>query len=99
LGVAGNLRSLGLGRAFVRAWREGGGQPLLGATLPFIFSTLAISDQLNFWYAGCPALMISDTAFFRNPNYHEYSDRPETLDYERMAAQTEALARVLGSGL
>ncbi|MCX5794399.1 MAG: M28 family peptidase [Elusimicrobia bacterium] len=60
---------------------------------------MVISDQLNFWYAGCPALMLSDTAFFRNSNYHEYSDTPEKLDYERMAAQTEALARILSSGL
>ena len=97
LGLAGNLRSLRLGREFARAWNLEPGVPLLPATLPFVFSALAISDQLNFWYAGCPALMLTDTAFFRNPNYHQASETPEKLDYERMAAQTEALVRVLAS--
>ncbi|MBI5622722.1 MAG: M28 family peptidase [Elusimicrobia bacterium] len=97
VGLAGNLRSLSLGRAFSRAWGAEGVR-LLPATLPFVFSTLVISDQLNFWYAGIPALMLTDTAFFRNPNYHQDSDTPEKLDYERMAGQAEALVRVL-SGL
>ena len=35
--------------------------------------------------------MISDTAFYRNPNYHEPSDKPETLDYERMAKVVQQL--------
>ena len=39
--------------------------------------------------------MLSDTAFYRNPNYHEASDRPDTLDYERMAAVTRALAATI----
>ena len=29
--------------------------------------------------------MVTDTAFFRNPNYHTPRDRPETLDYRFMA--------------
>jgi len=43
------------------------------------------SDHLNFWQAGWNAVMITDTAFYRNPNYHEPTDTPDTLDYERMA--------------
>lgn len=43
------------------------------------------SDQLNYWDRGYRGVMITDTAFFRNPHYHETSDRPETLDYTRMA--------------
>jgi hypothetical protein len=29
--------------------------------------------------------MITDTAFYRNPNYHTALDTPDTLDYKRMA--------------
>ena len=29
--------------------------------------------------------MVTDTAFYRNPNYHQVTDTPDTLDYERMA--------------
>ncbi len=43
------------------------------------------SDHLNFWQQGWKAVMITDTAFYRNPNYHEVTDTPDTLDYERMA--------------
>ena len=43
------------------------------------------SDHLNFWRHDWKAVMITDTAFYRNPNYHEVTDTPDTLDYDRMA--------------
>ena len=43
-----------------------------------------LSDHISFWDRGIPALMITDTAFLRNPNYHLPSDRIETLDFEFM---------------
>ena len=39
--------------------------------------------------------MISDTAPFRNPNYHLSSDRIETLDFQRMALLTGGLRSAL----
>ena len=57
------------------------------------------SDQAPFWEAGIPALMWTDTAEFRNPNYHRPSDTPETLDYEFMAGVTRLLIHVVLSGL
>jgi hypothetical protein len=50
------------------------------------------SDHISFWEAGIPAIMISDTANFRNPHYHQPTDTPETLDYERVAAIVGATA-------
>lgn len=44
-----------------------------------------LSDHRSYWDRGWPAVMITDTAFFRNPNYHGASDTPDTLDYARMA--------------
>ncbi|HET8945985.1 MAG TPA: M28 family peptidase [Candidatus Polarisedimenticolia bacterium] len=44
-----------------------------------------LSDQRNYWAAGIPAFMVTDTAFMRNPNYHAATDTADTLDYERMA--------------
>lgn len=38
------------------------------------------SDHAPFWDAGWPAVMLTDTANFRNPHYHEPADTPETLD-------------------
>jgi hypothetical protein len=57
------------------------------------------SDQAPFWEAGLPALMWTDTAEFRNPNYHRSTDLPETLDYEFMAGVTRLLIHVVLSGL
>ena len=43
-----------------------------------------LSDHSSFWDQGFPALMVTDTAFLRNPNYHLPSDTMETLDFEFM---------------
>ncbi len=43
-----------------------------------------MEDHSSFWDQGFPALMITDTAFLRNPNYHLPSDAMDTLDFEFM---------------
>jgi Zn-dependent M28 family amino/carboxypeptidase len=43
-----------------------------------------LSDHSPFWDQGFPALLVTDTAFLRNPNYHLPSDTIETLDFEFM---------------
>ncbi|MES2616384.1 MAG: M28 family peptidase [Bacteroidota bacterium] len=43
-----------------------------------------LSDHLNYWHFGYSAMMITDTSFFRNKNYHEETDIMETLDIYRM---------------
>jgi hypothetical protein len=54
------------------------------STFPFI-PGIDFSDHRSFWKFGYKALMITDTAFYRNPHYHGSGDVSETLDYERMA--------------
>jgi hypothetical protein len=49
------------------------------------------SDHANFWKQGFPAVMITDTAFYRNDAYHSPLDTPEKLDYERMARVVEGV--------
>lgn len=44
-----------------------------------------LSDHRNYRKHNFPALMINDTAFLRNPHYHEKSDTLETLDFNKMA--------------
>jgi len=51
-----------------------------------------LSDNASFWDARYPSLMLTDTAFLRNPHYHQRSDTDATLDYEFMALVTEATA-------
>jgi hypothetical protein len=40
-------------------------------------------------------MMVTDTAFMRNKNYHTENDTPEKLDYKRMALVVEAVAAVV----
>jgi hypothetical protein len=49
------------------------------------------SDHLNYWKLGFAAMMITDTAFYRNKNYHEATDTMETLDLQRMAKVIDGL--------
>jgi Zn-dependent M28 family amino/carboxypeptidase len=48
------------------------------------------SDHSNYWNFGYNALMITDTAFYRNENYHSAQDTWEKLDYSRMAQVVES---------
>lgn len=50
-----------------------------------------LSDHRNYWNFGYPALMINDTSFVRNPNYHQKSDTIETLDFRKMAEVVNSL--------
>lgn len=54
-------------------------------TGPKALPGIDFSDHLNYWNFGISALMITDTAFFRNKNYHHSTDTMETLDIKRMA--------------
>lgn len=59
------------------------------------------SDHVRFWQAGLAAIQITNTANFRNPNYHRPTDTAETLDYDtlaRIAAATALLIERLADG-
>lgn len=61
------------------------------------FADAARSDHASYWAADIPAIMLSDTADFRNPNYHRVTDRPDTLDPAFLTNVTRAgLATVIG---
>lgn len=59
---------------------------------PTALPGIDFSDHLNFWAQGYPAVMLTDTAFYRNKAYHTAHDTPERLDYDRMAEVTAAVA-------
>jgi hypothetical protein len=53
------------------------------------------SDHRNYWEKQIPAIMLTDTAVFRNKNYHTERDTPSTLDYRRMAYLVEDLRKLM----
>ena len=54
------------------------------AMIPTPTNQITASDHLNFWKFGYKAIMVTDTAHFRNPNYHSENDILETLDVNKM---------------
>ncbi|MEZ4936802.1 MAG: M28 family peptidase [Crocinitomicaceae bacterium] len=52
---------------------------------PSFMTGVDFSDHLSFWKLGLKAFMITDTSFYRNKHYHEDSDKPELLDYNKIA--------------
>ena len=54
------------------------------AMIPTPINQITASDHLNFWKFGYKAIMVTDTAHFRNPNYHTANDTLETLDVNKM---------------
>lgn len=53
------------------------------------------SDHLNYWSRGISALMITDTSFYRNANYHHATDTIETLDIGRMVSVIDATLQTI----
>ncbi len=98
IGVVGNWRSRRFGRAALKGFRNNGNLPVESLFLPFngwILPATRLSDHASFWDVGWPALMVTDTAFFRNPNYHLPSDSIDTLDFSFMAQLVKSLELAL----
>ena len=89
IAVVGCMGQARLVRRVKRAMRGVMEVPVRSINAPRILPGIDFSDQFNYWDAGFDAVMITDTAFYRNPHYHTAGDRPETLDYRRMAAVVE----------
>ncbi len=87
LAAVANLHSLKLLWSFRRGFKRSRSQlPLFSIALPERIHEIRRSDNSSFWDQGYSALMITDTSFLRNANYHEPTDTPETLDYRRLAS-------------
>ncbi len=82
-------------REVIGEFREHARIPSIGGTAPSIIQGVDFSDHWGYDLVGVPAFMVTDTAPFRNPNYHRASDTPETLDYRRLALVVEALEAML----
>jgi Zn-dependent M28 family amino/carboxypeptidase len=91
----GNTASRGLVHEAIGTFRSAAAFPSQGAALPSFVTGVGWSDQWSFWQVGYPGVMVTDTAPFRNPHYHQRSDTPDTLDYERLARVTEGLVAVV----
>jgi hypothetical protein len=91
ISVVGRLGDWSLVRRTKAAMRSASPLPVYSINAPTLVSGVDFSDQLNYWHAGYSAVMITDTAFYRNSNYHTAQDTEEKLDYKRMAMVVEGV--------
>lgn len=78
-----------------KVFRGASALPLRTVSLPSFVPGVDYSDHRSFWAAGYPAVMFTDTSFYRTPHYHKYTDLPGTLNYEYMAAFLDGMKAVL----
>jgi hypothetical protein len=71
--------------------------PVYSIRAPAVVPGIDFSDHLNYWPLGFNALMVTDTAFYRNKAYHEKDDTADRLDYERMSKVVIAVFEALKS--
>ena len=91
----GNLHSKALLDKTVRSFRKNAQFPSEGIALPGWFPGAGLSDQWSFWKMNYPALMVTDTSFFRYEQYHTPGDTPDRLDFDCMARVVEGMEAVV----
>ena len=91
ISVVGKVGQGLLVRRIKGAMLEASSVPVYSISAPWSIPGVDFSDHSNYWEVGYPAVMITDTAFYRNPNYHTAADTAEKLDYERMAQVVEGV--------
>jgi Zn-dependent M28 family amino/carboxypeptidase len=95
IGVVGNVHSRELTLAVSEALKVGSALPVESlVALPFI-PGVGLSDHGPFWKMGFRAVMVTDTAFYRNPNYHGENDTIGTLRFDKMSQLVRAMAHVV----
>jgi len=93
--VVSNFASKGLQGQVRDALQASMTLPVETFTGPWWVPGVDLSDHGSFWKEGYPAVMLTDTAFYRNPHYHEATDVPETLDYGAMAELVQGMSEVI----
>lgn len=69
--------------------------PVYSMNAPISIKGVDFSDHLNYWKFDYPAVMITDTAFMRNKNYHTKTDTVNTLDFKKMSEVVKSIYRVI----
>src|SRR5205085_5033753 len=82
--VVAKMNQGGIVRRIKRVMQGATPLPVYSINAPSLVAGIDFSDHRNYWDEGYDAVMITDTAFYRNANYHKTSDTPDTLDYQRM---------------
>lgn len=85
IAVVGNMSERKLLRDFKVGMKGSTELPVYSISGPEALPGIDFSDHRNYWAAGYPAVMVTDTSFYRNLEYHTANDTYDRLDYNRMA--------------
>lgn len=85
ISIVGKLGQGALVRRIKSAMKGASALPVYSVCAPRQVPGIDFSDHLNYWDEGWPAVMITDTAFYRNSRYHTRHDTADTLSYRHMA--------------
>ena len=84
IAVVGNCQSKRLVKNVKRSLSKTS-LPVRSLSAPsWLITGVGYSDHRNYWKFGYKAAMVTDTSFYRNPNYHKPTDAIETLDFKKM---------------
>lgn len=93
--VGGHSTQPGVAEEFASHMQPNCQVPVYPVASPLTDSLINLSDHRSYWQYGYNALMINDTSFMRNPNYHEKSDTIDTLDFPKMGEVVQGVAGAL----
>lgn len=91
IAVVGRIGQGSLAGRIKKRMRRAAPLPVHSINAPRWLPGVDFSDHRSYWEAGWNAVMITDTAFYRNDNYHTAADTADTLDYGRMALVVEGV--------
>ena len=91
IGVVGNFRSSKYVSFFKKGIRKYSNIRVQSLMAPEFFGGINLSDNYAFWQHGYKAVMVTDTSFFRNRNYHQETDTIDSLDFYKMAEAVKGL--------
>ena len=86
------------GRRFARQYRASATLPVKRFKAPAWLPGIDFSDHLNYWKFDYSAVLLTDTAFYRNRNYHETGDTLARLDMRRLGLAVDALLATVLAG-
>ena len=91
IAVVGRTGENDLVKDIKRRMLEGSEINVESINAPASMTGIDFSDHLNYWKYDLPAVMITNTSFYRNKNYHQATDTWETLDYKRMTETVKGI--------
>lgn len=92
IGRGGNWSAV---RRVKAALKSVDGLPVYSMNAPALVQGVDFSDHRNYWPHGIPAVMVTDSAFYRNKQYHLAGDTADQLNYPRMAQVVQGIYTLL----